>query len=170
MKLYELIKNQRITFDTHQAGDGQEVKWRNVHLEKSIKGEKGKIRFPFLGKEEPSNSGMSNENFEKVKTEVKKILKKNTQKLDQLGQKIESELERFSQGVATVHDAEEAAKRFAEYFDLKPDFIDKVVKYRKERLSEFTTLHFSKIGQRVFAIKLTSHQIMLEERKSRYLK
>jgi hypothetical protein len=167
-KLNNLIKKQKISFDTHQAGDGQETKWRNLHLEKSIKGEKGKVRFPFLGKEKPSNSGMNDKNFRSVKSEVSKILKKNETLLNSLAEEIEKQLERWSSGIATIEDAKEAASRFAKYFDLDSSFIDDVAKYRQDRLIEFNTIHVDPETQIFYAIKQSAKNISIEERQKQY--
>ena len=163
-KLQSLIKNQKISFDTHQAGDGQETKWRNVHLEKSIKNKKGKARFPFLGNEKPSNSGMSEKDFKSIIKEVSKVLNKDKVLLEELAIEIEKELHRFSSGLATIEDAIEAAKRFSKYFDLEADFIDDVAKFRRGRLIEFTTLHYSKGTQELYSIKQSNKRITFEQR------
>lgn len=169
-KLNKIIKNQRISFDTHQAGDGQETQWRNVHLEKSVIGKKGKVRFPFLGKERPSNSGITDSEFNKIVREVTKVLKKNKSILESLSETIENVLERFSAGTATIDDAKEAAKRFAEYFDLDENFIDEVSIYRKNRLIKFNTIHEDNLDGKFYSIKLSKKNILIEERKTYYFR
>jgi len=38
----------RSILSTHQAGDGQNVNWRNVHLEKQLHNGGGKVRLPAI--------------------------------------------------------------------------------------------------------------------------
>jgi hypothetical protein len=55
-ELRQLIKGQNVTFDTHQAGDSQNVHVKHLHLEKRLHGGRGKARFPLFGDIKPSSS------------------------------------------------------------------------------------------------------------------
>jgi len=163
-KLGSLINGQDVTFDTHQAGDGQRTNWKNIHLEKRLHGRGGKARFPLLGNEEPSNSGMSDNDFSQVTREVKKILKKDKNLIQNLAKTIVTELERFSNGEATSETAKEAAKRFAEYFDLDTDFLRVVEEYAKNRrLTTITTIHLKPNEQTLHEIHISKKEITIQK-------
>lgn len=165
-KLGGLINGQDVTFDTHQGGDGQASKWEKVHLEKRLHNKRGKARFPLLGDEKPSNSGMNDKDFERVIKEVKTALKKNLKLLDELASSIVEQLERFSGGKATMEDAEIAARRFAEYFGLDTDFRDKVATYARNKnkmLISLQTVHYNSSEQTFHVIRQTKNAISIKK-------
>ena len=136
-----LIKEQDVAFDTHQAGDGQSVNWEKLHLEKRLhKG--GKARFPLFGNEKPSSSGMNEDDFSRVKKEVRKALE-NQKIFEALAKRIVDELDRFRNGNATHENAREAAQKIAGYFDLDKNFLRIVEEYADNKLLSFTTIHFN---------------------------
>ena len=128
-KLGGLINGQDVAFDTHQAGDGQSTNWEKLHLEKRLHNKRGKARFPLLGKEQPSKSGMDQREFSRVTREVKKVLKKNEDLVIDLAKIIVEQLQRFSSGEATIEDARAAAKKIANVFDLDEEFLRVVEEY-----------------------------------------
>lgn len=171
--LNRLIKNQQISFDTHQAGDGQEVKWKNVHLEKKSISKRGKVRFPLFGQEKPSNSGMNDRDFQKITSEIKKVLSKNKPLVKELAEELVRQMKRFSHSQADLQDAEEAAKRFSGYFGLSPEFEDTMVKYGKregmhksESLIEFTSIHYSEEAAHFYAIHQSKDKIVIQRRRT----
>jgi hypothetical protein len=93
-----LITGQDIAFDTHQQGDSQPVRLKDLHLEKRLHAG-GKIRFPLFGNEPPSSSRkVSPETFDRVTKEVTKTLHKDDSLTEELGQLIVKQLVRFSSG------------------------------------------------------------------------
>lgn len=141
--LKRLIKGQDISFDTHQAGDGQGVKWRDVHLEKSVHGERGKAKFPLLSNERPSSKGMDPKVYASVTKEVKRELSKNKRLTKDLVKTVANVIERFSQGTATEDDGLIAAKKLSGYFDLD----EKAVSVLPSLLGKpdnmtFSTIHY----------------------------
>ncbi len=164
-KLGGLINGQNIAFDTHQAGDGQKVNWRDVHLEKRLHSNKGKARFPLLGNEKPSSSGMNDDDFQHVKKEVKKAFNKRKPLLRDLANMVVSELKRFSSGKATQEDAKQAAKKLAEYFDLNTDFLKIIKEYADadNELTSFATIHFNPATQTRHEIRQSKNEISIEE-------
>lgn len=163
-KLGGLINGQDLAFDTHQGGDGQESKWQKVHLEKRLHNRRGKVRFPLLGDEKPSNSGMSQKDFERVTVEVKNALKKNEDLLNELASTIVEQLKRFSSGKATIIDAEVAAKRFAEYFNLDTEFVKKVATYaRNKNLQALSTIHYNAEEKTFHEIKQSKSAITIKK-------
>lgn len=141
-KLGRLISGQDISFDTHQAGDGQEVNWRNVHLEKSVHNERGKAKFPLLSNERPSNKGMNDDVYAKVTKEVKRELKKNKVLVDELAETVADVIKRFSQGKATEEDGMTAAKKLAGYFDLDDKIVSSLSnEFKDPEDMDFSTIH-----------------------------
>jgi len=162
-KLGGLINGQDVAFDTHQAGDSQKTNWKKVHLEKRLHNKRGKARFPLLGNEQPSNSGMNDNDFNRVKREVKKALKKNKNLLDELASTIVTQLKRFSSGEASREDARETARRFAGYFDLDHDFLRVVEEYADKQLSSFTTIHYNPAEQTLHEIHQSKEEIVIQK-------
>lgn len=162
-KLGSLINGQDVTFDTHQAGDGQPVRLGDIHLEKRLHNSGGKARFPLLGNEEPSNSGMNDKDFNRVVNEVKKVLKKNKQVEKNLAETIVAQLNRFNDKKVTSETAKEAAKRLASYFDLETDFLRIVEEYSKNSLLSFTTIHFNPTKQTLQEIHQSKKEIIIQK-------
>ena len=159
-KLRKLINGQDISFDTHQAGDGQGVHWKNVHLEKRIHNKRGKVRFPLLSQERPSNSGMNEKDFRKVSSEVKKELRKNSGLVDDLVDTVVEQIDRFSDGEATEDDAKMAAKKLASYFDLDDKIISTLsTKYKKKKTLRFSSLHNNPVRPGFIEIEQSSEKI-----------
>lgn len=143
--LKRLINGQNITFDTHQAGDGQAVNWRAVHLEKRMHGRAGKIRFPLFGNERGWNAvGMSPEYVERVVAEVTRALQNDKQLAEELAKVVAKTIARFSSGKATTADAKTAARTLAEIFDLDEDFVTYSERFANKNLVSASTIHVSR--------------------------
>ncbi len=160
-KLNGLINGQDVAFDTHQSGDGQETNWENVHLEKRLHGKRGKARYPLLGDEEPSNSGMNDRDFSRVTREVKRELKKNSNLLNELAETIVNELERFSNGTATIRHAREAAQKVSDYFDLMPEFLEKVERTAQNKLTSYTSIYKNQKLKTLHAVFISKEKIRI---------
>lgn len=144
MGLKNLINGQDIKFDTHQAGDKAEVNWRDLHMEKYIHDRRGSIKFDFFSSREPQNSGMHEKDFNRVQREVKKILRKDPEKLQKFADLAVSEIVRFSSGEASQDDVELAAKNIAGHFDLNSNFEKVVVNLYGNKISSFISIHRGK--------------------------
>lgn len=162
-KLGGLINGQDVAFDTHQAGDSQIVNWKDVHLEKRIHNKRGKARFPILGNQEPSVSGMTDNDLRRVTKEVKKTLRKNESLVKELAITIVDVLKRFSNGEASPKDAREAAKKIAKAFDLNADFLRVVEEYADKKLETFTTIHFNPGEDSLHEIILSKEKITIQK-------
>src|SRR5262245_57223446 len=118
-KLARLIRGQDVAFDTHQRGDGQEVKWQELHLEKRLHHRGWKIRFPLFGKRVPSSSeGMPGKQYEKVLAEVRRELDKNPDLVQQLAETLAQQMQRFRGPDLAIETVIEGARKIAAYFDL----------------------------------------------------
>jgi hypothetical protein len=165
--LGSLINGQDVTFDTHQAGDGQPTRWHNVHLEKRLHDGGGKIRYPFLDGTNPSTTGkVTPAQLKKVNKEVRSALKKSGALTDALAQKVVEVLGRFSNGEATPENAREAARTIAGYFDLDEGFVRVVEDYADNRLAFVRTIHFNKSLKTYHQIRQSSEAIEIKRLKS----
>lgn len=163
-KLRKLINGQDISFDTHQAGDGQGVHWKHVHLEKRIHNKSGKVRFPLLSQERPSNSGMNERDFRKVSREVKRELKKNPTLVDKLVDTVAEQIDRFSEGKASEDDAKLAAKKLAGYFDLDEKIISALPsKLEEKKLIRYSSLHINPARQDIIEIVQSPDKINIRK-------
>lgn len=163
-KLSRLINGQDVTFDTHQAGDGQEVNWKAVHLEKKMHNRKGKIRFPLSGNMAPSwSSGISRDNFEKITREVRDELGDNQALVEELAETVVDILSRYSSGRATTDDAKIAAKRLAGYFGLNEQFERVVERYAHGRLVLFTSVHMNSETRLLQEISQSSDRVVVRK-------
>lgn len=165
--LKRLIQGQDVRFDTHQAGDMQPTDWKALHLEKILHEGAGKIRFPLVGNHEPnwSSPRISQKNFQRVCAEVKRELNKNKNTTQILALTVADVLTRFSNGTASVKDAEEAAKKLAGYFGLDQQFSRTVCEYMGSRLLSFTSYHSTTDSQFLKKIIISTEKV--EIRKSR---
>jgi hypothetical protein len=162
-KLGGLINGQDVAFDTHQAGDGQSTNWQKVHLEKRLHDNRGKARFPLLGNEKPSSSGMNESDFSRITREVRDTLKKNDALTRSLAETIVDQMRRFSSGEATVEHASLAARAIADAFDLDKEFLRVVQEYAKGRLISFTSIHFNQAQNTLHEIVITKVEIVVQK-------
>ena len=141
--LKKLIKNQSLTFDTHQAGDGQPVHSDDLHMEKQLHAKPyGKIRFPLFGDREPTwSENVTDAQYSRVTREVKKELNNNPELARGLARTIIDQMWRYKSGSVTAEQAQDVARKIAGYFDLGADFIAIAVNRADSRLAQFSTLH-----------------------------
>lgn len=160
----ELINGQNISFDTHQAGDGQEINIKGLHLHKEFrdKSKRGSAKFSFFCDAEPANQGMNKDDFDKVVREVKKALRRDEDLTKSLAEEIVKQLKRFSNGTATLEKAREAAKNFAGYFNLDKEFLRVTEEYSEEHLSAFVSVHFNQFTQTYHKIRQSKEEIAIE--------
>ena len=166
-KLKELINGQDLKFDTHQAGDGAEVNWQSLHMDKSMHGKKGKARFDLFGESDPVNNGMKPNDFDRVISEVRKVLGKNQDTVEKFASEIVSQIERFKNGNANVDDVSQAAKNIARYFDLKPDFLRVVTEYAIGKLVSFASIHYDEESKKLFEIVVDDKSVYIQRPQRR---
>jgi hypothetical protein len=163
--LKRLIQGQDISFDTHQRGDGQPVMWRGVHMDKTLHGKRGKIRFPFFDNHNPQkDSDVNEDDYRRVVKEVSRVLKKDDKLLQDLARVIFDQLDRFSSGKATVQDARIAASKFAGYFGLSDAFVETVSRRApSKRLISFVSTHLLIGGNSMHEISFQEKTISIRK-------
>lgn len=165
-KLNRLIQGQDVTFDTHQAGDGQEINWRSLHLEKRLhKG--GKIRFHLFGEGETTHGDrISEKDLGRVVREVRDTLNKNEKLARQLAETIVEQVKRFRSGDVTARDAMEAARNIARAFDLGEPFLSLAeIVVTDSRIARFSTIHPGKRPGSVIEIVQDAERVSVQRPK-----
>ena len=170
-----LIKNQNIKFDTHQAGDSQEINLEALHLEKILHDSKNtKIKFHFFGVTplEKQNTNVDKNIITKIQKEVSSALNKDAKKTEQLGKLLIDTLARYKNNNMDEAEALAVAKKFASYFNLNENFIRKTIKYAKDSkiILEVVTTHSDYTTKKRYKIKQTPTSITLSSRKNQELK
>jgi hypothetical protein len=157
--LGKLIQGQDISFDTHQAGDGQETRWRNVHLEKRRHGKRGKVRYPLFDGQPSKSRNVSDEDFREITREVRSALRRDEALTQRLAETIVDVVRRFSSGRATPEDARAAAKKIAGVFGLTEDFVNEVEVYARQRFVLLSTIHFLTDSGTLYQVSLSAERV-----------
>ena len=164
--LKRLIQGQNISFDTHQAGDGQEIDIYGLHLEKRFHNQKGKMRFPLFGDSKITASGIKEEKQKQVINEVKTVLKKNEYLKKQLADTIVKTLQRFMDNKVTIDTARESATKIAGFFNLDETFITMIVQraVTGNQIKEVLSIHREKDKMdSTYQIKQTKDNISISK-------
>ena len=161
-KLNRLIKGQDLAFDTHQAGDGQPVNWKDLHMEKRLHGNRGKLKFPLFGGQKPSKpKNMSNVDYNNTISEVRKELKKNPSRVKELADTISSQVKKFVSKEVTLEHAVEAADKIAEAFDLDKTFNKSVVS-KFGNIMKLSSYHIDRKDGLMYMISQTEKKTVVE--------
>lgn len=165
-KLNRLIKGQDVVFDTHQAGDGQNINLSALHMEKRLHGGRGKLRFPLLGGSNPSKpEKMSKADYNSIIQEVTRALKKNDRLVRELAETVIDELNRWGSGQATVGNAVEAANKIAGYFALGESF-EKSVAKKLGGISSVKTLHKDAKDRLLYEVIQSATEVVVQTARS----
>lgn len=158
-KLNRLIKGQDLAFDTHQAGDGQPINWRDLHMEKRLHGGRGKLKFPLFGGQEPSKpQKMSKEDYQSTISEVRRVLRKNSSLVSNLAETITDQIKKFSSQNVTIEQAEEAANKIAATFGLDNYFVEDVVS--KFRISnKYSNYYIDKSDNLLYQVSISRKEV-----------
>ncbi len=175
--MYTLINGQDISFDTHQAGDGQEINYKSLHMDKKQHGRGGvRVKFAFFASEKELSienlckKAKSQDQCKKVVNEIKKVLKKNPDKKIELAKIIVTQLIKFSNKEASLEEATTVAKNIASIFNLSTDFTDKVIAIYDNNLNlEKATTYHTDRDKIEFQIVQSSVSIKVGRKKKRYV-
>jgi hypothetical protein len=159
-RLKNLISNQDIAFDTHQAGDGQPVNVDALHLEKRLYGG-GKIRFPLFGNRNPSSEGVDDRRLRRVTREVRSALS-DTTTTEQLAETLVSQLRRFKGKKMTIDDAREAANNLAKFFNLGPAIVERAVFHAESQLQVYQSIHLGPQKGKAIEIAQSSEEVAFQ--------
>lgn len=154
----QIIQNQTISFDTHQAGDGRKINREDLHMHKRMNDKKFKgvnIKIPLDPDRPIDYSGNNSADAQEIISEIKSVFKKKPAKVKEMAKYIANRISRYSQDM-DVEDSkmflEKSAKAIAKHFDLNPKIEDKIIKEISNYLSYYVSYHEDEDGK-LFYIK-----------------
>lgn len=154
----QIIQDQTISFDTHQAGDGKKIEVDQLHMHKRMNGKKFKgveIKIP-LNPNEPIDFGDSKSDIgQQIINEIKHVFKKNPSKVREMAKYIANRISRYSDDMTAENSRsffEDGAKAIAKHFELKEKIEETLTEQIKNHLSFYITAHSDKEGN-TFYIK-----------------
>ena len=153
-----LIQNQTVSFDTHQAGDGQKVKVEDLHMHKRMNGRKYKgvnIKIPFNPEKEIEYTGNNSDYSDQIINEIKRAFKKNPNKVREFAKDLANRISRYSSDMNAENSRkflEESAQTIAKHFELNEKIINVMISEIYNHVSFFITSHKDDTGK-TFYIK-----------------
>jgi len=161
-----LIKNQDIKFDTHQAGDGQAINIEALHMEKILHNPKGvKIKYHLFRDIEPIkvSRNIDDNILTRVNNEVKTAFK-DKNKLKNFAQLIIEQMFRYKNNEMTLDDAIPGIKLIAKYFDLQDNILELLVKYSEVHIKEISVI-VNDENENLYQIKQNEKETIIKNRK-----
>ena len=154
----QIIQDQTISFDTHQAGDGRKIEISQLHMHKRMNGKKFKgveIKIP-LNPDQPIDFGDSKSDIgTQIINEIKNVFKKNPTKVREMAKYIANRISRYSEDMnpeTSKKFFEDGAKAIAKHFDLNEKIEQNITEQMKNHLSFYITAHSDEEGN-TFYIK-----------------
>lgn len=154
----QIIQDQTISFDTHQAGDGRKIEVNQLHMHKRMNRRKFKgveIKIP-LNPNEPINFGDSKSEIgQQIINEIKQVFKKNPSKVREMAKYIANRISRYSDDMSAEDSKnffDEGAKAIAKHFELNEKIEQTLTEQIKNYLSYYITAHSDEEGN-TFYIK-----------------
>lgn len=137
----QLINDQTIEIDDH--GAGQEAKPDFLHIHKTMNDGSGWLKIPLNGNEDGiswSNNFPKNK-MDSIKSEIKRVLKKDPQKFKSFGEEVASALNRWNEGNITEEEAAKIAEKLAGYFDLNDKLSRTLIEKVKGEIKRYKTIY-----------------------------
>ena len=154
----QIIQDQTVSFDTHQAGDGRKIEIDQLHMHKRMNGKKFKgveIKIP-LNPKKPIDFGNSNSKIgQQIINEIKNVFKNNPSKVREMAKYISNRISRYSEDMNAVDSRvffEDGAKAIAKHFELNEKIEQTMTEQIKNHLSFYITAHADEKGN-TFYIK-----------------
>lgn len=154
----QIIQDQTIGFDTHQAGDGQLIKISELHMHKRMNSKKFRgvdIRIPLDPNKEIIYTGNNSQDAERIISEIKRVFKKDPAKVTEMAKYIAYTISRYSANMSP-EDSEtfldNSASAIAKHFDLDGKIADRMTSEINKHISSYITSHRDETGK-LFYIK-----------------
>jgi hypothetical protein len=154
----QIIQDQTISFDTHQAGDRKAIEVSQLHMHKRMNGKKFKgvdIKIP-LDPDQPISFGNSNSDIGKqIINEIKRVFDKDPKKVREMAKYIANQISRYSADMTPQNSKsffENGAKAIAKHFELNEKIEQTLTQQIKNRLAFYITAHHDSEGN-IFYIK-----------------
>lgn len=154
----QIIQDQTIGFDTHQAGDGRKIEIDELHMHKRMNNKKFRgvdIKIPLDPNKPIVYTGNNSKNAQNIITEIKKVFKKDPGKVREMAKYIANRISRYSSDM-NANDSkkflDESASAIAKHFDLDEKIADKMTQEIHNHISFYITSHYDETGK-LFYIK-----------------
>lgn len=148
----QLIQDQTVSFDTHQAGDGREVLIDQLHLHKRMNGKKHKgvnIKIP-LDPNKPIDYGIAKEKIGRsIINEIRKVFRKDPDKVREFAKYVANQIDRYGSGMSENQSRVFLAKTsegLAKHFELN----SKIKKKLSEEINNYVTIHNDVNGKKYY--------------------
>jgi hypothetical protein len=149
----QIIQDQTISFDTHQAGDGRKIQVDQLHMHKRMNGKKFKgvnIKIPLDPNQSIDYSGNNSEDGQLIINEIKSVFKKNPSKVREMAKYVANRISRYTQDM-TVEESKQfldnGAEAIAKHFELNDKIAETMTKQIKNHLSYYITSHEDETGK-----------------------
>jgi len=154
----QLINNQRVKFDSHDAGSGQAKRWGDgIHMHKYfLTGRRRKITIKIpIDSNAPIEFGRNYNNdpeISQIRNEIRRALRPGNTRQGFI-KKIVNTIETWLGDEVTERIVRNAARQIAKEFDLKQDFEKEVISYASNKhIINYTSFHFENRGRRLYRI------------------
>lgn len=162
--MLQLLQEQTVKFDTHQAGDGREIDNDALHMHKRMNGKKFKgvhIRIPLNSSGNITYSGNNSKIANQIIKEVKSVFKKDSAKVTEMAKSLAKNINRYSKDMSSENSLkflEDSAKTIAKHFELKEEITGRLVSEAKNHyISSFITTHRDN-NNKIYYIKQDVHR------------
>ena len=163
MELKNIIKNQSISFDDHDAGSGRATEYgRGLHLHKKMNSKKnhgGAHVKVYLDKDEiefikiKGNSALIEKQLRK---EIRDAFKKNPDVSKKLINDVFEEIRKYNSNLPVAEQYETlmaGANRIAKSFDLSDSITDSILRQMGEKVVEISTIHEDEDGKSYYIVQ-----------------
>lgn len=149
----QIIQNQTISFDTHQAGDGQQINVDGLHMHKRMNSKKFKgvdVRIPLNPDEEIIFSGNNSKLSNQIINEIKSVFKKDPEKVREMAKTLAGVISRYSKDMNAKNSKdflENSSKAIAKHFGLNKNIESKLSSEINNHVSFLITAHEDEKGK-----------------------
>ncbi|MES2654405.1 MAG: hypothetical protein V4620_02395 [Bacteroidota bacterium] len=154
----QIIQNQTIGFDTHQAGDGQVIKVDELHMHKRMNEGKYRgvdIRIPLDPNKEIIYTGNNSRDAERIISEIKRVFKKDSSKVTEMAKYVANTISRYATDMLAEESKaflDNSASSIAKHFDLEGKIANRMTREINKHISFYITSHRDETGK-LFYIK-----------------
>ncbi len=154
----QIIKDQTVSFDTHQAGDRREVDADQLHMHKRMNGKRFKgvnIRIPFDPNKPIDYSGNNSKEGKHLIREIREVFKKNPAKVREMAKFVANRISRYTADMNAEDSKnflDNTANALGKHFDLNDNVSEAMTQQIHNNLSFYITSHTDNDGK-VYYIK-----------------
>lgn len=149
----QILQNQTISFDTHQAGDGKKINIDELHMHKRMNSKKFKgvdIKIPLNPDKEIVFTGNNSKLSNQIINEIKTVFKKNPAKVIEMAKTLADVISRYSKDM-NPEDSDvflkKSAESIAKHFELNEKIIGILNSEINKHISFIITSHKDENGK-----------------------